>query len=123
MTTPHNCSVLATVNVIAGRWKPVILFHLKDGPCRFNELRRLIPEVTQRMLTQQLRALEKDGIITRTDHATVPPHVDYALSAAGLTLSPILDAMEAWGEAHGERVTGRTMRNPPSRTPSALRSA
>jgi len=68
MTKAPWCSVTATVEVIGGRWKPTILFQLKDQPRRFNELRRLVPGITQRMLTLQLRALEQDGIITRTVH-------------------------------------------------------
>jgi DNA-binding HxlR family transcriptional regulator len=97
------CPVAATVDVIGGRWKPTILLHLKGGPCRFNELRRLLPHITQRMLTLQLRALEADGIILRTVFETVPPHVEYAFTARGLTLGPLLEAMEHWGEAYGGR--------------------
>lgn len=95
------CPVAATVDVVGGKWKPTILFHLKDGPRRFNELRRLLPHVTQRVLTLQLRALEADGVVARTVHPTVPPQVEYAFTAYGLTLGPLLDAMEAWGEAYG----------------------
>ena len=96
-----TCPVLKTMDVIGGKWKLPILYYLKDQPRRFNELRRLLPEITQRMLTMQLRALEKDGIVVRTVHEKVPPHVDYALSPYGWTLGPILDAMEQWGERHG----------------------
>jgi DNA-binding HxlR family transcriptional regulator len=101
------CPVTATVEVIGGRWKPTILFHLKDQPRRFNELRRLVPGITQRMLTLQLRALEQDGIVARTVHQTIPPHVEYAFTRKGWTLGPILDAMEVWGEANGPRRRGR----------------
>jgi DNA-binding HxlR family transcriptional regulator len=94
------CAVTATVEVIGGRWKPTILFHLKDQPRRFNELRRLVPGITQRMLTLQLRALEQDGVVSRTVHNNVPPHVEYSFTRKGLTLGPILDAMEAWGEVN-----------------------
>ena len=104
MPTPW-CPVAATVDVIGGKWKPTILFHLKDGPRRFNELRRLLPQITQRMLTLQLRALEEDGIIQRTAYDEVPPHVEYAFTEHGLTLGPLLDALEHWGEAYGSRVT------------------
>ncbi len=97
------CGVTATVEVIGGRWKALVLFHLKDQPRRFNELRRLLPGITQRMLTLQLRALEEDGIVTRTVHNTVPPHVEYAFSKKGWTLGPLLDAMEAWGDANRQR--------------------
>ncbi len=99
---PKACPVAVTMEAIGGKWKPTILFHLVDRPRRFNELRRLIPGITQRMLTLQLRALETDGIVTRTVHATVPPHVDYVLSDYGQTLGPILDAMERWGADHGD---------------------
>ena len=101
------CPVTATVEVIGGRWKPTILFHLKDQPRRFNELRRLVPGITQRMLTLQLRALEKDGIVARTVRQTIPPHVEYAFTRKGWTLGPILDAMEVWGEANSPRRRGK----------------
>ena len=93
------CPVASTVNVIGGKWKPMILLQLKDGPRRFNELRRLLPHITQRMLTLQLRALERDGIVLRTVFDTNPPSVEYAFTAHGLSLGPILGAMELWGEA------------------------
>ena len=95
--------VAANVEIIGGKWKPTILFHLKDHPRRFNELRRLIPTIIQRMLTLQLRALEADGIIARTVHDTVPPAVKYAFTGHGLTLGPLLDAMQDWGKAYGRR--------------------
>jgi DNA-binding HxlR family transcriptional regulator len=94
------CSVSATVDVISGKWKPTIIWHLKDQPRRFNALRRLTPYVTQRILTLQLRELENDGIISRTVLGQVPPSVEYALTARGLTLAPILDQMGDWGAAH-----------------------
>lgn len=102
------CPVAATVEVIGGRWKLNILFYLKDQPRRFNELRRLVPGITQRMLTLQLRSLEQDGIVSRKVHETVPPHVEYSFTKKGLSLGPILDAMEEWGEAHRPRRRGRT---------------
>ncbi|MGB8314400.1 MAG: helix-turn-helix domain-containing protein [Aestuariivirga sp.] len=92
------CPVAATLAVIGGKWKPTILLHLKDGPRRFNELRRLLPHITQRMLTLQLRALEHDGIIARKDYGQVPPWVEYSFTPRGLSLGPILNAMEHWGE-------------------------
>jgi DNA-binding HxlR family transcriptional regulator len=93
------CPVEATIHIIGGKWKPMILLQLKDGPRRFNELRRLLPHITQRMMTLQLRALERDGIITRMDYAENPPKVEYAFSEKGLSLGPILAAMEHWGGA------------------------
>jgi DNA-binding HxlR family transcriptional regulator len=100
---PADCPVERTLSVIGGRWKPLILFHLRDGKRRFNELRRLMPEVTQRMLTQHLRELEADEVISRTVHPVVPPHVDYDYTPHGRTLLPILDAMAAWGESSGSK--------------------
>lgn len=93
-----GCPVDLCVAVIGGKWKPTILYHLSYGPARFNVLRRLIPAVTARMLALQLRELEADGIVSRTVASQVPPRVDYALTAAGETLMPILAAMAAWGE-------------------------
>jgi len=97
---PSFCPVETTLRVVGGKWKALILFHLKQGPARFNVLRRLIPDVTQRMLTQHLRELEADGIVIRTVHAVAPPHVEYRLAPLGATLIPILDAMAAWGLAN-----------------------
>lgn len=94
---PNHCPVETTIQVIGGRWKALILFHLGQGPARFNALRRLIPGVTQRMLTAHLRELEADGVITRKVFEVVPPHVEYALSPLGETLLPLLDAMALWG--------------------------
>lgn len=108
MKTPkRKCSVAFTIDVIGGKWKPTILFYLKDRPRRFNELRRLIPDITQRMLTLQLRTLEKDGIVERTIHDGVPPKVEYSFTEKGWTLGPILDAMERWGEAQGGMTPSR----------------
>ncbi len=101
MTIGSWCPVDATVAVIGGKWKPTILFHLKSGPRRFNELRRLMPHITQRMLTLQLRALEADGIVKRKVHEQVPPWVEYSFTKHGRTLGPLFDAMEAWGTKYG----------------------
>jgi DNA-binding HxlR family transcriptional regulator len=84
---------------MGGKWKPVILFHLKGGPRRFNALRRLIPLVTQRVMTAHLRELERDGIIYRRIFEVVPPRVEYSLTPLGTTLMPILDSMANWGLA------------------------
>lgn len=99
--TPYGCSVEATLSVIGGRWKPVILFKLmEEEVLRFGELRRLIPGVTQKMMTGQLRELERDGIIARKVFPEVPPKVEYRLTDYGRTLSPILLAMRDWGARH-----------------------
>lgn len=95
-----GCSVEATLSLIDGKWKGVILFHLLEGTLRFNALRRRIPDVTQRMLTNQLRELEVDGLIIRQVYAQVPPKVEYSLSPRGRTLEPVLLALKLWGDAH-----------------------
>ncbi|OGT39775.1 MAG: MarR family transcriptional regulator [Gammaproteobacteria bacterium RIFCSPHIGHO2_12_FULL_38_14] len=99
----YGCSVEAALDVIGNKWKGVILFHLLDGTKRFNELRRLIPSVTQRMLTLQLRELEKDLIITRTVYPQVPPKVEYSLTKLGQSLKPILFSLREWGETIMDR--------------------
>lgn len=100
------CPVETTLAVIGGRWKPLLLYHLREGPRRFNALRRLIPDATQRMLTQHLRDLERDGVVVRTVYAQVPPRVDYALTTLGESLVPLMDQMAAWGAAY-QRPTDR----------------
>ncbi len=101
------CPVETTLQVIGGRWKALILFHLQDDKRRFNELRRLIPSVTQRMLTAHLRELESDGVIVRKVYPVVPPHVEYSLSELGRTLSPILTAMAQWGGVYQSSIDGQ----------------
>lgn len=98
-----GCAVEATLAVIGGRWKPVLVFHLLDGPKRFGELCRMTPNATERMITLQLRELEADGVISRTVHAEVPPRVDYALTEFGHSLEPLLIQMRLWGEAFKAR--------------------
>lgn len=99
-----RCSVEITLGLIDGKWKGVILFHLQEGLLRFGELRRKMPRITQRMLTKQLRALEEDGLITRTVYPEVPPRVEYALSPTGQRLRPVIDALRAWGKEHKARL-------------------
>ncbi|MBY8935708.1 winged helix-turn-helix transcriptional regulator [Pseudomonas fluorescens] len=94
------CPVAFTVDVIGGKWKSLILFHLMSGTKRFNELRRLIPDITQRMLTLQLRELETDGVIHREIYREVPPKVEYSLTALGHSLAPLVSAMREWGAVH-----------------------
>lgn len=96
-TAAHD--VEATLHLLEGRWKLIILFHLFDGTVlRFSELERAIPAITQKMLGQQLKALEADGIVIRTDHGQVPPKVDYRLTEWGQALCPALDALLIWAE-------------------------
>lgn len=97
-----GCAVEATLQFIDGKWKGVILWHLLAETLRFNQLRRLLPSVTQRMLTNQLRELEQDGFVTRRIYAEIPPRVEYSLTERGRTLAPVLLALKAWGDAYGE---------------------
>lgn len=96
--TREKCGVETTIAVVGGKWKPMILYALLSGPRRFGELNRLIPEITQRMLTLQLRELEEDGVIAREIYKQVPPKVEYSLTPLGQTIEPILSLMQQWGE-------------------------
>ncbi len=99
-----RCPVEATLDVIGGKWKVVILFWLRDATLRFGELRRKIPGVSERMLAQGLRELEADGIVRREVYPEVPPRVEYSLTPYGQTLRPIAALMCAWGKKHMRRV-------------------
>ena len=95
----EGCSVEAALSVIGGKWKGTILYRLHtDGTLRFNQIRRILPDVSQRTLTAQLRALEADGIILRTVYPEVPPRVEYRLTDYGKTLAPVLTALKEWGD-------------------------
>ena len=100
----YPCPVELTVDVIGGKWKGLILYHLISGTKRFNELKRLLPKTTQRMLTLQLRELEKDGIIHREVYPEIPPKVEYSLTKFGETLKPIIFLMRDWGEVYENEV-------------------
>jgi DNA-binding HxlR family transcriptional regulator len=104
----YNISVEATLEVIGGKWKCVILCHLTHGKKRTSELKRLMPNITQKMLTQQLRELEDDGVINRIVHHQIPPKVEYELSEYGMSLQSILDSLCAWGEKHITKVYGNS---------------
>lgn len=95
-----SCAVETTLKVIGGRWKVLILRELLVGMQRFNQLHRSIPGITQKMLTQQLRELEEDGIIYRKVYPQVPPKVEYSLTPLGESLNPVLEAMHEWGLKH-----------------------
>ena len=94
-----ECPVATTLQLIGNKWKMLILRNLMGRPWRFNEMLRSIPGISQKVLTDSLRSMEADGIVTRTVYPEVPPRVEYALSPLGETMRPILDAMETWGKA------------------------
>lgn len=96
----YYCPVDAVLGVIGGKYKPIILYHLIDQTPRFSELRRYLPQATPKMLTQQLRELEADGIIHREIYPVVPPKTEYSLTEFGRTITPVLTAMCDWGKEY-----------------------
>ncbi len=102
----EDCPVRAALDVIGGKWKPVILFHLLGGRKRSGELRKLLSDVSQKMLTQQLRELERDGIIARKVYPETPPRVEYGFTRHGRTLRPVIGELCRWGEAQAARTRG-----------------
>ena len=100
----YGCPVEATLDVIGGKWKGVILYHLLPGKKRFGEFRRLLPDITQRTLTLHLRELEADGVVHREVYAEVPPRVEYSLTPFGRSLEPILLLMRDWGDLYAGKV-------------------
>lgn len=95
-----ECPVATTVQLIGNKWKLLIIRNLLVRPWRFNELQKSLDGISQKVLTDNLRSMETDGIITRTVYAEVPPRVEYALSPLGEFMRPILNSMQAWGEAY-----------------------
>ena len=98
-----DCPVKITSEIIGGKWKPLILYFLRDKTRRFGELQKLIPGATKKMLAQRLRELERDDIVRRKVFAQVPPRVEYALTRHGASLRPVLESMSAWGTRHRAR--------------------
>ncbi|MCY1532916.1 putative HTH-type transcriptional regulator YtcD [compost metagenome] len=99
----YNTPVEVTLEVIGGKWKSLLVYHLMSGPLRFSELKRRVPDITEKMLTQQLRELERAGVISRKVFAEVPPRVEYRVTEHGTTLQPVLEAMCAWGKSHWQQ--------------------
>ncbi len=98
----EKCPVETALDVLAGKWKILILWYLRSETKRFNELHKLLPRTTQKMLIQKLRELEEDGIVHREVYPVVPPKVEYSLTEYGETLKPILKQLYLWGEIHKE---------------------
>lgn len=92
-----GCGLNATLRIISGKWKPLVLFFLRDGPKRYGELKRLIPGVSDKVLIQQLKDLEADHVLARTDYKEVPPRVDYALTPLGRSLAEAIVPLCTWG--------------------------
>ncbi|MDE2311792.1 MAG: helix-turn-helix transcriptional regulator [Patescibacteria group bacterium] len=100
---PGCSSVQTTLKAVGGKWKPLIVFLLSQGTMRFGELRQNVGNITQKMLTQELREMENDGLVHRKVFPVVPPKVEYSLTAYGRTLEPILKSMAEWGKKHPVR--------------------
>lgn len=98
-----GCPVEAALEVVSGKWRGAILYYLLKGRKRFNEIRRLMPDITQRSLTQQLRDLESKGLISRSVYPEVPPRVEYQITEYGETLRPLIDQLHRWGTDYIER--------------------
>lgn len=100
----YYCTVELTLNVIGGKWKTIILYHLgNEGTKRFGELKQKMPNITQKMLTQQLRELEHDGLVHRRVYAEVPPRVEYSLTDFGRTIMPVMEDLCRWGQSYEEK--------------------
>ena len=101
----YGCGLEAALAVIGGKWKPIVLWQLADGPRRFGELRRLVTGISEKMLIQQLRQMELDGIVVREDFREIPPRVEYSLSEFGVSLGHALKPLCDWGREHTGRIT------------------
>lgn len=109
--TTTQCPIERTVQVIGGKWKPMILYYLYEDKKRISELQRLIPDASRRMLTQHLRELEADGIIHREVYPEVPPRVEYWPTALGYSLRPVLVSMLEWAENHADELEAARVRS------------
>lgn len=97
----YHCALDVTMGYIGGKWKSVVLWYLRKDRKRFGELKKHIPDITEKMLSLQLKELERDGIVERTVYAEVPPRVEYCLTEEGKTLLPVIEAIAAWGREKG----------------------
>lgn len=102
---PENCQVYRALSILVGKWKPIILLYLiSRGTMRYGELKKVLQDITPKMLTSQLRELEEEGLVNRVVYAQVPPKVEYSITDDGMTLKPILDDMHNWGSEHLKRL-------------------
>ncbi|MCB9165448.1 MAG: helix-turn-helix transcriptional regulator [Flavobacteriales bacterium] len=119
----YHCALDVTMELVGGKWKTIVLWYLRKDKKRFSELRKLIPGITEKMLSMQLRQLEKDGFISRTVHAEVPPRVEYALTAHGKTLLPLLEEIAKWGRLMGKKFGAVEKVERPAKKTSTSRSS
>ena len=114
---PYRCGFELTLDLIGGKWKLLIIYFLAGRPVlRYGELRRCLPEVSERMLVKQLRELEQDGIVHRKVYGTVPPRVEYSLTEVGVSLIPIMNSLRDWGDGYDEKMQARMAPAPRSGT-------
>jgi DNA-binding HxlR family transcriptional regulator len=100
----YGCGLEAALAVVGGKWKPIVLWHLSQAPRRFGELRRRVTGISEKMLVQQLREMEADGIVVRKDFQEIPPRVEYSLTEFGVSLGQALKPLCDWGREHMERI-------------------
>ena len=100
----YGCGLEAALAVVGGKWKPIVLWHLAPGPRRFGELRRMVTGISEKMLIQQLREMEADGVVVRRDFQEIPPRVEYSLTEFGVSLGQALKPLCDWGREHMERI-------------------
>lgn len=110
--TDSRCGLDIALQVVGGKWKPLILFHLNGGPRRFGELKRMVGAVSEKMLIQHLRELTADGVVVRHDYSEVPPRVDYALTGFGSTLARALAPLCDWGSEHRAAIEAAVAQRP-----------
>lgn len=109
-TPMTSCPMTAALNAIGGKWSLILLYFLDSGTRRFNELRRLVPDVSHKVLTETLRNLEEEGLIVRTVHSLAPSHVEYEISEHGMSVLPLMHAVREWGRGHLSWRTDRLAR-------------
>jgi DNA-binding HxlR family transcriptional regulator len=108
--TTFQCGLEAVLAILGGKWKPLIVYHLAGGPRRTSQLRRLVTNVSEKMLIQHLKELTDDGVVRRHDFQTVPPHVEYELTSFGQSLAEVLAPLCQWGTRHTDEVTSIVQR-------------
>jgi len=114
--SPFSCGLEAAMVVLGGKWKPLVLYHLSQSTLRYGELQRALGTVTHKVLTQQLKELEADGIVKRVDHGEIPPRVDYSLTGFGKTLAQALAPLCQWGTDHVREIARVAARREPRAT-------
>jgi len=113
---PYSCGLGPALEVIGGKWKALILWEIQVEPRRFGELKRLVPGISEKMLIQQLREMDADGLVHREMFHEVPPRVEYSVTALGTSLNQALGPLADWGEAHAERIGAVRQRREPRAT-------